>query len=98
MYRLTLTRCERRAFDWVGHRYATGDQWADLLIAAWDAAHPGYEESAGDRWHDTADMEFPVPESVAWQLAELAEQTDGRFPCFGRELREKLETFLGAIV
>lgn len=31
MYSLTLTGEERDAFDWVGNRYSTGDDVADIL-------------------------------------------------------------------
>jgi hypothetical protein len=55
MYSLTLTADERRAFDWVGHRYNSGEV-ADLLM----------DSIPEDReWHDDGDITFLIPEHVA---------------------------------
>lgn len=90
MYRLTLTAEERAAFDWVGDRYATGEKWADLLLL-----QCGRTE---EEWNSEEDVTFLIPEWAAWNLKELADSEDGRFPCFGPELVSKLEEFLSRIV
>lgn len=90
MYRLTLTASERSAFDWVGDRYLTGDRFATLLCTC-DAT-----ESDTD-WEGPEDITFLVPEPVAWELRDLAEQ-EGGFPCYAEELTAKLWAFLDKLV
>ena len=68
MYLLTLTADERRAFDWVGYRYNSG-KVADLLL---DCIPEDRE------WGDNTDITFTIPEHVAWQINELAEEEDYR--------------------
>jgi hypothetical protein len=88
-YQLTLTASEREAFDWVGDRYATGDEWSRLL------SHCMGED---DEWSQAGDITFDVPEHVAWQLNDLAESEDYLFPCFAPGLAGKLMDFCMAIV
>lgn len=88
MYELTLTSDERDAFGWVGDRYAAG-AISDLLIALL----PDDVE-----WCDDGDITFDVPEHVAWQIDELADEEDHAWPCFAPTLAAKLETFLAQIV
>ncbi len=89
MYTLTLTSDERQAFDWVGNRYATGYDFMLLLDECL---------TEDQSWYDEGDITFNVPEGSAWRLKELADSEDSRFPCYGRELTSKLETFLNDIV
>ncbi len=66
MYSLSLTADERRAFDWVGDRYNSG-KVASLLIDCLPE----------DRvWGDDGDITFAIPEHVAWEILELAEEED----------------------
>jgi len=90
MYTLTLTHAERRAFDFVGDRYATGENFATLL---WEQS-----ETIGPEWDEPGDITFHVPEHIAWQLAQLSDEEEGRFPLFARALRNKLTDFLSKIV
>lgn len=94
MYRLTLTAEERRAFDWVGDRYSTGTDWANLLCFDCERTN----ETCVVAWGTEGDITFLIPEPVAWELRELADSEDGRFPLFGPELVAKLEEFLDRIV
>ncbi len=88
MYKLTLTHDERAAFDWVGYRYNAGEVAA--LI---------WEEYRGElEWDAEGDIEFEIPESVAWLIKELAEEENMTWPCFAPELRDKLNSFLDKIV
>ena len=89
MYSLILTAEERAAFDFVGHRYATGEPVADLLR---DSMPPDRE------WSDRLDMRFDIPEHVAWQIADLAASEDDSWPLFARALRNKMRAFVDCIV
>jgi hypothetical protein len=88
MYVLTLTREERQAIDFVGHRYSNGNELFDLLMRCeWDDVE----------WDEGEDIEFNIPEHVAWEIRENAWWEDGdcefSFPCFAPELAKKLTTF-----
>lgn len=87
-YTLTLTTDERAAFDWVGMRYNAGDV-ANLL----------YELVPVDQeWDDSNDITFNIPEHVAWEIYQLAEEEDFLWPCFAPDLVDKLQDFLWGIV
>jgi hypothetical protein len=88
MYTLMLTADERRAFDWVGHRYISG-KVADLLI---DLVPQDRE------WSDDGDISFDVPEAIAWQINEIAEQEGYSWACFAPDLVEKLNDICWGIV
>jgi hypothetical protein len=88
MYDLTLTADERRAFDWVGDRYNAGNV-ADLLL------HRVPEDR---EWSDDEDITFTIPEHVAWQINELAEEEGYTWACFAASLKDKLNDFCFGIV
>ena len=88
MYRLTLTKGERDAFDWVGNRYAAGEV-ARLLRDCM---------AADAEWDDEGDILFAVPEHVAWEINRLAEDEEYLWPCFAPGLSSKLNAFCQAIV
>ena len=88
MYTLILTADERRAFDWVGDRYNSG-KIADLLIGCL----PEDRE-----WGDDGDITFEIPEHVAWEIRELAEEEDFDWACFAPSLSGKLNDFCSGIV
>jgi hypothetical protein len=80
MYSLTLAADERRALDWIGSRYNSGEV-ADLLV----------DLIPDDReWADDGDITFDIPEHIAWQINELAEEESYSWPCFAQELADKL--------
>ena len=87
MYQITLTASERRAFDWVGNRYASGE--------IGDIISDGIPDDA--EWDSADDITFNVPESAAWQIQELADEPDA-FACFAPALVTKLYEFLEQIV
>lgn len=89
MYTLTLTRAERDAFDWVGGRYSTGFDVANVLVECLDN---------DDEWSQDSDITFKVSEVQAWEIREFAEQEDGAWPCFSKELAEKMQAFIDEIV
>ncbi len=88
MYNLTLSADERRAFDWVGYRYNSG-KVADLLIGC----VPDDQE-----WGADGDITFLIPEHVAWEIRELAEEEDFSWACFAPDLAGKLNDFCWDIV
>lgn len=93
MYRLTLTSGERRAIDWVGNRYAHGDELYRLLWAGCKHMLP-----EGADWDSEEEITFIVPESIAWSIADIADQCDNRWDCFADELAAKLSRLVGSIV
>jgi len=83
-----LTAEERRAFDWVGDRYNAG-KVAGLLLDCIPA----------DRaWSDDGGITFPIPEHVAWEIRDLAEEEDFSWSCFARPLVSKLNDLCWSIV
>lgn len=89
MYTLILTADDRHAFDWVGHRYNAG-RAADLLR---DCIPDGSPE-----WEDDGDISFILPEHVAWQIRDLAEEEGNAWPCFATDLACKLNDLCWCIV
>ncbi len=86
-YTLTLSSADRSAIDWVGGRYAHGDELSRLLTThgVWN----------GD-WDDDGDIVFRMPEHVAWHVADIINES--MLDCFNGELCEKLRTFADRIV
>lgn len=88
MYDLTLTADERRAFDWAGNRYNSG-QVADLLL---DLVPENRD------WGDDADITFNIPEHVAWQINDLAEEKGYSWACFAPDFADKLNRLCWGIL
>lgn len=89
MYNLTLTEDERAAFDFVGDRYQTGYKIRRIL----EQCLP--EDKC---WDDKGEIEFKVPEHLAWEINELAEDEAHLWPLFGNDLVEKMVEFTCKIV
>jgi hypothetical protein len=89
MYRLTLTKSERAAIDWVGHRDWNGDPLSSILL---DCMPEDVE------WGDDGDITFEIPEHKAWEINDLYTEADYLIPHFAPELAHKLQEFLSAIV
>lgn len=89
MYKLTLTKDERSAFDWIGNRYRTGNAVAQLLIQC---------IPEGKDWEDEGEITFTIPESTAWEIRQCCEDEGGVWPCFSGDLEAKLDAFLGSMV
>lgn len=87
MYRLTLSREERKAIEWVGNRYWNGDDFRRIL---WNAKNDGGE------WDSDENITFFLEEFEAWQIKDHYEQ-DG-LPCFSVELELKIVEFIDGIV
>lgn len=91
MYKLTLTRSERKAIDWVGYRYAHGD---DLYKLLWGRSIAN--DGAEVEWDDDIDISFAIPEHIAWEIREACEEDN--LECFSSELVSKLVDFCNKIV
>lgn len=89
-YQITLTKAERNAIDWVGHRYSNGDDLFRLLMEGMPITSV---------WSQQGDITFDLPEHVAWQIKENAEQEEGDgFPCFDDTLTTKFLVLIVEIV
>ena len=99
MYKLTLTREERNAIDWVGYRYSNGDDLKELICKCTNYKSDHYTDNA---WVEAENITFYIPEHIAWQIADNAREEDGdgeyTFPCFASELAEKMIAFCFDIV
>lgn len=91
MYKLTLTEDERNAIDWIGHRYAHGNDLYSLLVQC----SPENED-----WGDSSEIwEISIPEHVAWEIASLKNNDPESWcACFNNELTNKLEALINSIV
>lgn len=93
MYTLTLTSEERKAFDWVGYCYNNGDKMSDILNDCECLTTPEDFE-----WCEDVDVTFDVPEFLAWEINQLAQEDDYLWPCFGLALARKMNEFIGKII
>lgn len=97
-YRLTLTRSERAAIDFVGHRYAHGNDLFELL---WGSDVSAIAENGGvddEDWNSPHAITFNIPEHVAWEIDRLLQESEYRCDCFSNDLRHKLQQFCLKIV
>ncbi len=89
-YSLTLSHGERAAFDWVGSRYSsTGSDMKELIVQGM----PSDQE-----WDDPSDITFIIPESVSWEMKNIAEEEEFLWPCFSSRLAAKMNQFLDNII
>jgi hypothetical protein len=95
MYELTLTKADRDAIDWIGNRYWHGSDLFDLLVTC-DTDQDDHPELAP--WQTDGDVTFKIPESVAWEMRDKANEIDWLFDCFSDEFSQKLTDFLLVVV
>lgn len=92
-YSLTLTSGERKAIDFVGHRYSCGDQFYEILF---DCIPPDAE------WDDDNDITFDIPEHKAWGINDIRESDmeggHSPWPMFSNDFAYKMEDFCCQIV
>jgi hypothetical protein len=94
MYNLLLTGDERSAIDWIGNRYDHGDDLRGLLTECEMVADE--IESEYIEWSGDYDIEFFVPEHVAWAINEIID--NGNLECFAYPLVSKLLDFANSVV
>jgi hypothetical protein len=91
-YKLTLTKSERDAIDWIGGRYAHGNDLRSILLGCETAM----SNLMGSEWDEDIEIEFQIPEHRAWEIAEIIHVDS--LACFSEKLVNKLETFKKEIV
>lgn len=89
-YHITLSQSERKALDWIGDRYWNG---YDLYRFLWTRSR-AFPNNVN--WDSSEDILFVIPEHVAWEIQELAEEEG--FPCFAPGLQTKFQSMLDSIV
>ena len=94
MYSLLLTKDERSAIDWIGNRYDHGDDLKGLLTECEMTADD--VESEDIEWSGDYEIEFTVPEHVAWAINEIVD--NGSLECFSIDLVCKLLYFANSVV
>ena len=94
MYNLLLTKDERSAIDWIGNRYDHGDDLRGLLTECEMIADE--VESEDIEWSGDYEIEFLIPEHVAWAINEIID--DSNLECFSTELVCKLLYFANSVV
>ena len=94
MYNLLLTSAERSAIDWIGDRYDHGDDLRGHLAECEMIADE--VESEDIEWSGDYEIEFIVPEHVAWAINEIID--NGNLECFSIELVSKLLDFANSVV
>ncbi len=92
MYSLVLSKSERRQFDHVGHRYGNGYDMYKLL---WGKSTQTPDDVD---WDYDGDIVFYIPEHVAWEISELADDDNHIWPCFSDNLTVKMMAFMDSIV
>lgn len=92
MYSLILTPSERKAIDWIGNRYANGN---DLYKLLWCQSTPS---PINADWDSDWNITFIMPEHVAWEIRGIHEQEDSTWPCFAPDLANKMQTFIDSII
>ncbi len=83
-FQLTLTRGERKAIDWVGFRYAHGDDLSDLLYLCY------VQDYENDPWHLDGDMTFDLEAYHVEKLQAII--VEDNLACFSEDLRHKLNS------
>lgn len=91
-YELNLTLGERKGIEWIGDRYATGDDLRKIILKC-DCI-----ENEDWQWDDKRDYTFKIPEHLAWEIRELFMEEENRFPCFSPKFKEKLMSFEDSII
>lgn len=90
MYKLTLSKMERNAIDWVGHRDWNGDDFFRLLL---DCPVMGIEEW---EWSEDFDLTFLIPEHHAWSICSWVNELG--IPHFSPALSRKLYLFVNEVI
>ena len=87
---ITLSLADRKAIDWIGHRYAHGTKLYRIL---WGKCEQKPDDAD---WDDPRDIEFFVPNDVARVISEIIEEDE--LCCFSDELQFKFYTLQYQIV
>lgn len=100
MYKLTLSVGERKAIDWIGHRYAHGEYLRRMLddssVVRYNTPFNITEEDIF--WDIDHEITFNIPEHIAWEIRDIVYSNGGSLECFDDEFRSKLINFCEQIV
>lgn len=100
MYTLTLTHDERKAIDWIGHRYAHGDYLRRMLddssVVRYNVPFNITEEDIF--WDIEHEITFNIPEHIAWEIRDIVYSNGCSLECFSDELKAKLIHFSEQII
>ena len=84
-YTLTLSLAERRAIDWIGDRYAHGNELYSLLWAR-------CEQTPDDAdWDDPRPIDFTFTPKRAHDLTTIRDDDQGHWTCFAPEFAKKFD-------
>jgi hypothetical protein len=95
MHSITLTKPERSAIDWVGHRYRHGDDLRDVLEQA-EVTNNVVGLDFNESWPGECDLTFNLTEAQAWEVQTIINE-DPRLACFADGLAGKLHEFCSKI-
>lgn len=87
-FKLVLSKSDRDAIDWVGHRYSHGNELSDLLMSG-ECAVDG-DDYENDPWHLPGEMTFEIPDNHMSEYERLI--TEDSMACFSGSLKHKLMT------
>lgn len=94
MYKLTLTKSERAAIDWVGYRYWHGSDFYRVLSRCeWQPDKLDWDDCD---WDGDYDITFVIPEKHALVIKEHL--LSDSLACFAPELCEKLNKLVEEII
>lgn len=98
MYKLTLTRDERKAIDWLGECYRHGHELYTLLCVGDWTTESGNELTAD--WDCADALVITMPEYIAWEVKELIDDSliGGKLDCFCDDFTDKLLDWCRTIV
>ena len=92
MYQLKLAKDDRKAIDWIGHRYGHGTSLKNILES------PEIECSPEADWDSDLEITYILPEFKAWELHEVVTQDNLDCINLGSNLAQELTRFVNSIV
>jgi len=92
-YSLTLSLDERKAIDWIGNRYAHGQDLYEALMCSDTQMSPDDAD-----WTSPVDIIFTIPEYIAWQINDIGAESNYLWDCFAPAFAGKLTQFCFRIV
>jgi len=94
-YKLTLTESELKAIRFAGYRYYTGDDFMKILNSCNQTNDPNFDSC---KTSNGTDITYTIPEHKAWDIKELFELEDLRFPLFSDDFKAKLLKLYDSII
>lgn len=94
-YKITLSKSHRQLIDWIGHRYAHGDDLCYALCESddWEFSAIGVSDDEDGGWDSPGDITFNLSEPEAWRIRDILDVClyDCASPSFIRAIRDFLE-------